>query len=104
MDYYLFLRIRYIDRVEVFDTDIDTVVKFFIFILIFVFDPMALAMVLAWNTAVGRKTFTEKEFKEPIKQQVTGTWEKIKVEEPVTKTKEKKEWKKTDLRKGGIRG
>ena len=37
-----------------FDTDIDTVVKFFIFILIFVFDPMALAMVIAWNTALGR--------------------------------------------------
>ena len=89
---------------RVFGTDIDTVVKFFIFILIFVFDPMALAMVLAWNTAIGRKTITEEEFIEPIKQQATGTWEKIKVEEPATKTKEKKEWKKTDLRKGGIRG
>jgi len=42
---------------RVFKTDIDTVVKFFIFILIFVFDPMALAMVVAWNTAVGRKSF-----------------------------------------------
>ena len=40
-----------------FGTDVDTVVKFFIFILIFVFDPMALAMVLAWNTAVGRRSF-----------------------------------------------
>ena len=40
-----------------FDTDVDTVVKFFIFILIFVFDPMALAMVLAWNTAIGRKSY-----------------------------------------------
>ena len=40
-----------------FDTDVDTVVKFFIFILIFVFDPMALAMVLAWNTTLGRKSF-----------------------------------------------
>ena len=89
---------------RVFGTDIDTVVKFFIFILIFVFDPMALAMVLAWNTAIGRKTITEKEFKEPIRKQATGTWEKIKVEEPATKTKEKKEWKKEDLRKGGIRG
>jgi len=34
---------------RVFDTDIDTVVKFFIFILIFVFDPMAIALVLAYN-------------------------------------------------------
>jgi cell division protein FtsL len=89
---------------RVFGTDIDTVVKFFIFILIFVFDPMALAMVLAWNTAIGRKTITEEEFKEPIKQQATGTWEKIKVEEPAIKTKVKKEWKKPDMKKGGIRG
>jgi len=42
---------------RVFGTDVDTVVKFFIFILIFVFDPMALAMVLAWNTALGRRSF-----------------------------------------------
>jgi hypothetical protein len=34
---------------RVFNTDIDTVVKFFIFILIFVFDPMAIALVLAYN-------------------------------------------------------
>ena len=34
---------------KVFNTDIDTVVKFFIFILIFVFDPMAIALVIAYN-------------------------------------------------------
>jgi|TARA_R100000908_G_C3718917_1_gene122494 hypothetical protein len=34
---------------RIFNTDIDTVVKFFIFILIFVFDPMAIALVLAYN-------------------------------------------------------
>jgi hypothetical protein len=32
-----------------FETDIDTVVKFFIFILIFVFDPMAISLVIAYN-------------------------------------------------------
>lgn len=32
-----------------FKTDIDTVVKFFIFILIFVFDPMAVVLVIAYN-------------------------------------------------------
>jgi len=32
-----------------FGTDIDTVVKFFIFILIFVFDPMAVSLVIAYN-------------------------------------------------------
>ena len=32
-----------------FGTDIDTVVKFFIFILIFVFDPLAVMLVIAYN-------------------------------------------------------
>jgi hypothetical protein len=32
-----------------FGTDIDTVVKFFIFILIFVFDPMAVSLIIAYN-------------------------------------------------------
>ena len=35
-----------------FNTDIDTVVKFFIFILIFVFDPLAVALVVAYNVAL----------------------------------------------------
>jgi len=41
---------------RIFETDIDTVVKFFIFILIFVFDPMAIALVIAYNiTMVNRQ-------------------------------------------------
>ena len=35
-----------------FETDIDTVVKFFIFILIFVFDPMAIALVISFNVII----------------------------------------------------
>ena len=35
-----------------FGTDVDSVVKFFIFILIFVFDPMAVALVIAYNIAM----------------------------------------------------
>ena len=35
-----------------FGTDIDTVVKFFIFILIFVFDPLAVMLVIAYNQAL----------------------------------------------------
>jgi hypothetical protein len=35
-----------------FNTDIDTVVKFFIFILIFVFDPLAVSLVVAYNVAI----------------------------------------------------
>ena len=34
---------------KAFETDVDTVVKFFIFILIFVFDPLAVSLVLAFN-------------------------------------------------------
>jgi hypothetical protein len=34
---------------RVFKTDVDTVVKFFIFILIFVFDPMAVIFVISYN-------------------------------------------------------
>ena len=32
-----------------FNTDVDTVVKFFILILIFVFDPMAVSLIIAYN-------------------------------------------------------
>ena len=35
-----------------FDTDVDTVVKFFIFILIFVFDPMAVMFVISYNVTL----------------------------------------------------
>jgi hypothetical protein len=35
-----------------FKTDIDTVVKFFIFILIFVFDPMAVSLIIAYNRVI----------------------------------------------------
>ena len=41
---------------RIFSTDIDTVVKFFIFMLIFVFDPMAVALVISYNVI----THTEK--------------------------------------------
>ena len=38
-----------------FNTDIDTVVKWFIFILIFVFDPMAVMFVISYNVALEDK-------------------------------------------------
>ena len=37
---------------RVFGTDVDTIVKFFIFILIFVFDPLAVMLVVAFNQAL----------------------------------------------------
>ena len=39
-----------------FQTDIDTVVKFFIFVLIFVFDPMAVMFVISYNVALEQNT------------------------------------------------
>ena len=45
---------------RVFGTDIDTVVKFFIFILIFVFDPMAVSLVLAYNKILEEKNKEDK--------------------------------------------
>ncbi len=35
-----------------FGTDIDTIVKFFIFVLIFVFDPLAVSLVVAYQVAI----------------------------------------------------
>tara|TARA_R110002020_G_scaffold236058_1_gene448342 strand:- start:282 stop:1130 length:849 start_codon:yes stop_codon:yes gene_type:complete len=40
---------------RVFNTDIDTVVKFFILILIFVFDPLAVSLVIAYNSIVYKR-------------------------------------------------
>ena len=37
---------------KVFSTDVDTIVKFFIFILIFVFDPMAVLFVISYNVTL----------------------------------------------------
>ena len=59
-----------------FQTDIDTVVKFFIFILIFVFDPMAVMFVISYNVALENRddkkwpVYGEKKKEEPI----DGKW------------------------------
>ena len=45
-----------------FDTDVDTVVNFFIFILIFVFDPLAVMLVVAFNQAL---ILREEELEDP---------------------------------------
>ena len=49
-----------------FGTDIDTVVKFFILILIFVFDPMAVSLVIAFNVVVR----TENAKNPPVDKQI----------------------------------
>ena len=91
---------------RIFDTDVDSVVKFFIFILIFVFDPMAVMFVISYNV-------TLQDRKEESHQAVASSdsnittkrkwWEvygekkepkivdELKVEEPVEKPKEESE-------------
>ncbi len=46
---------------DTFNTDVDTVVKWLIFILILVFDPLAVALVLATNIALSRMGSKPKE-------------------------------------------
>jgi hypothetical protein len=40
---------------EAFNTSLNTVVKFFIFIIVFVFDPLAIALIIAFNGLIGKK-------------------------------------------------
>jgi len=50
-----------------FQTDIDTVVKFFIFVLIFVFDPMAVMFVISYNVALQHSDNTKSKHKKKKK-------------------------------------
>lgn len=45
---------------ELFNTDINTIVKWFTIAIIFVFDPLAVCLILAYNVAVGKKYDNEK--------------------------------------------
>ena len=60
-----------------FQTDIDTVVKFFIFVLIFVFDPMAVMFVISYNVAL-QHTKEEKVMQSPSKGKRKRWWEMYK--------------------------
>ncbi len=40
---------------ELFNTDINTIVKWFTIAIILVFDPLAICLVLAYNVAVGKR-------------------------------------------------
>ena len=56
---------------KIFDTDVDTVVKNFIFVLIFVFDPMAVVLVIAYNVALTNRLY---ENSGPRKTEKEKTW------------------------------
>ena len=89
-----------------FETDIDTVVKFFIFILIFVFDPLAVALVVAYQVAItGNKkweVYGEKKRKEIIDESFTKYEKHRKDFKPVVFKGNGKTYMTTDnLSKGG---
>lgn len=56
---------------KIFDTDVDTVVKYFIFVLIFVFDPMAVVLVIAYNVALTNRIYQNSG---PRKTEKEKTW------------------------------
>lgn len=56
-----------------FGTDIDTVVKFFIFILIFVFDPLAVMLVIAYNQAL----IDRSKEKQTLSRYAWHSWQRI---------------------------
>ena len=90
-----------------FKTDIDTVVKFFIFILIFVFDPLAVSLVVAYQVAVTGgirryEVYNEKKVVEKKPDTVNKTtWKKEKVKELKPTSKEEPEIVHK-VRRGGI--
>jgi|TARA_Y100000992_G_scaffold302486_1_gene276865 hypothetical protein len=93
---------------RVFDTDIDSVVKFFIFILIFVFDPMAVCLIIAYNKSLEQnKTGVEKIFdKYKSKVKVVKSKKKIvpnKKKEIVIKEVDENNEKNLSSPKGGIK-
>ena len=91
---------------RVFGTDIDTVVKFFIFILIFVFDPMAVVLVICYNVVLLDRH--GKNYKPKIEHSGRKWWQmygenkpiKEKIKDVVLK-KEEPKVRKTQVHAGG---
>tara|TARA_A100001391_G_scaffold3794_3_gene2991 strand:+ start:2566 stop:3447 length:882 start_codon:yes stop_codon:yes gene_type:complete len=93
---------------KVFDTDVDTVVKFFIFVLIFVFDPMAVIFVISYNVTLldqkkSKPTSSNSDITTKKKWwEVYGEKKKEKVESPITINEETGEQEELPVPKGAI--
>jgi hypothetical protein len=61
---------------ELFGTDINTIVKWFTLAIIIVFDPLAIALVLAYNIAANKK-FDEEEIIEEVVEEKTPILKRI---------------------------
>lgn len=53
---------------DLFNTDINTIVKWFTLSIIFVFDPLAIALILAYNIAANKKFDNEEEIEEIVEE------------------------------------
>jgi hypothetical protein len=77
---------------KAFNIDMDTVVKWFTLAIVLVFDPLAIALVLAYNSLIEKKELTKDEFTE--KSPIVNLNEYIKDENsensPLVSTKPKK--------------
>ena len=98
---------------RVFGTDVDTVVKFFIFILIFVFDPMAVSLVIAYNRILEDNTEVSSDTNITTKKKWWDLYgkekekilkkEKIEIEDKPEEVVEKPK-NKVEIGRGGIAG
>ena len=93
-----------------FETDIDTVVKFFIFILIFVFDPMAVSLVIAYNVVVRKENVKNSPEDKPItrykRRMIQDKPKKMTITKPALTTvnSENKKVEVIDVGRGGKAG
>ena len=69
---------------KAFGVDMDTVVKWFTLAIVLVFDPLAVALVLAYNSLVEKKELIKDEF--PKKSELVNSNEYIKDENPKKST------------------
>ena len=60
---------------RIFNTDVDSVVKFFIFILIFVFDPMAVMFVISYNVILQDRYKTSENTQSEKRKNGNKWWE-----------------------------
>ena len=88
---------------RIFQTDIDTVVKFFILVLIFVFDPMAVMFIISYNVAL-EHTEDEEDEQTVVTEKKKRWWEVYgeKEEEPPQEELLQEEDEKIILEKGAF--
>ena len=89
---------------RVFDTDVDSVVKLFIFILIFVFDPMAVMFVISYNVTLLEKNNNFQTLEKNVRKSKWEVYgEKNKgVETPITVNEETGEEEELPIPRGAI--